>query len=445
MPQDVPLFELEGDFPVQPPSKSFSRAKAAISRTESDDSLKPAPLKFSQPAPSNSSQPAPSNFSRPAYNFSRPRLRLSDSDNERGNDLERVTSPAEYTAGPKLPIHQPYMDRRLTNGSIPEVVNEEEEEGDDVDSFMSRTEEQEDSSDDDSAPPPVMRTAGSGPLRELSSFYNTNLDDARPGPGVGQGSATWIYKPYAESFRSTNLNSDASSIFTATTTSEDFTDGDDASSIAESAVTSHSSISDFAFDGQLGWNPRANPPSQAERERQRWTQPPVPAAGPIPQRATSRGANAPIPVSTEQQTSNNNSSSTLSAKSTELRTVPTHQTTTSATSSSSTPFSQRPLQSARPVPKLADNIVKRTSFDQQSLRITPDRRSDSMSSGSASVSSTEWQGSDFDTSGLSPEKIKKLKKKGINPALYAEMQQARKGQGKGKRWVSPLTGNTFLS
>jgi len=68
-----------------------------------------------------------------------------------------------------------------------------------------------------------------------------------------------------------------------------------------------------------------------------------------------------------------------------------------------------------------------------------------MSSGSASVSSTEWQGSDFDTSGLSPEKIKKLKKKGINPALYAEMQQARKGQGKGKRWVSPLTGNTFLS
>jgi hypothetical protein len=33
----------------------------------------------------------------------------------------------------------------------------------------------------------------------------------------------------------------------------------------------------------------------------------------------------------------------------------------------------------------------------------------------------------------------RCRKKGINPALYAEMRAARKG-----RWMSPLAGNTFL-
>jgi len=461
--QQIPVFELEGDFPIRPPSKSFSRTKAAP-RTESSDSLKPAPLNFSRPA---------------ALNFSRPRRQPSDNANERDNEPQPVTSPTEYTAGPRFPIHQPYIERSVTNETIPESVDEEEEEqeGDDVDSFIGRTEENQESSGDDAAPPPVVRTStlGSGSVsgtdsasassRELSSFYTANSQ--RPVSNSSQSGATWIYKPYAESFNSSNLNfnSDASSIFTTTTTSEDFTDGGDASSIAESAITSHSSISDFAFDGRMGWNPRANPPpSQADQERQRWVQPqsqpqlpaPLQVPGPGPQRAISRGANAPIPVATEPPNSSNSnsnhSSSTLSARSTtDLQPSTTHQTTnsgisaTSATSgTSSTPSSQRGLQSARPVPRIADNIVKRTSFDQQSLRITPER-SNSSASTSGSISSTEWQGSDFDISGLSPEKIAKLKKKGINPALYAEMKQARKGQGKGKRWVSPLTGNTFLS
>lgn len=52
-----------------------------------------------------------------------------------------------------------------------------------------------------------------------------------------------------------------------------------------------------------------------------------------------------------------------------------------------------------------------------------------------------WRGSDFDTSGLSVKKVQKLRKKGVNPALYAEMKAARKGKN---RWVGSLTGNSFL-
>lgn len=59
-----------------------------------------------------------------------------------------------------------------------------------------------------------------------------------------------------------------------------------------------------------------------------------------------------------------------------------------------------------------------------------------------SESSNEWTSSEVDTSGLSVEKIHKLKKKGINPALYVEMQNARKGKSK---WISPLQGNSFIS
>ena len=53
----------------------------------------------------------------------------------------------------------------------------------------------------------------------------------------------------------------------------------------------------------------------------------------------------------------------------------------------------------------------------------------------------KWSSSSYDTSGLSPAEIRKLQKKGINPALYAEMKAARKGKGK---WVGPLVGNTFI-
>ncbi|KAF1921929.1 hypothetical protein BDU57DRAFT_66984 [Ampelomyces quisqualis] len=58
---------------------------------------------------------------------------------------------------------------------------------------------------------------------------------------------------------------------------------------------------------------------------------------------------------------------------------------------------------------------------------------------SQSSSSSEWSASNFDISALSEAEIKKCKKQGINPALFAEMKAARKG-----KWASPIAGNTFL-
>ncbi|KAJ8612411.1 hypothetical protein MRB53_037452 [Persea americana] len=53
-----------------------------------------------------------------------------------------------------------------------------------------------------------------------------------------------------------------------------------------------------------------------------------------------------------------------------------------------------------------------------------------------------WKSSNYDVSNLTEAELKKLKKKGINPALYAEMKAARKGKGS---WINPLAGNTYLS
>ncbi|KAF2737318.1 hypothetical protein EJ04DRAFT_125626 [Polyplosphaeria fusca] len=50
-----------------------------------------------------------------------------------------------------------------------------------------------------------------------------------------------------------------------------------------------------------------------------------------------------------------------------------------------------------------------------------------------------WTSSSYDVSGLSKAHLDKCKKKGINPALYAEMKAARRG-----KWTSPIGGNTFL-
>ncbi|KAH7094735.1 hypothetical protein FB567DRAFT_11916 [Paraphoma chrysanthemicola] len=58
---------------------------------------------------------------------------------------------------------------------------------------------------------------------------------------------------------------------------------------------------------------------------------------------------------------------------------------------------------------------------------------------SRSGSSSEWSASSFDITSLTESEIKKCKKKGINPSLYAEMKAARKG-----KWTSPIAGNTFL-
>jgi len=95
--------------------------------------------------------------------------------------------------------------------------------------------------------------------------------------------------------------------------------------------------------------------------------------------------------------------------------------------------------------------IKRTSFDQVS-RSNSSNSIMTISSGHPSVfgstsgvtshtsqSNSEWKASDYDTSGLSQAKLKKCKKKGINPSLYAEMKAARKG-----KFISPIGGNSFI-
>ncbi|RMY60385.1 hypothetical protein D0863_11622 [Hortaea werneckii] len=156
------------------------------------------------------------------------------------------------------------------------------------------------------------------------------------------------------------------------------------------------------------------------------------------------------------------------------------------------PQQQQHLQPHPPNPPSSPQIMKRTSVDQQSERMStsstrtrdwedtashhtvsiydgetghhshpyqpsssldgggepPHSRKDSTtttntadSHGSSTNNSNRWTSSDFSTHGLSEQEIKKLKKKGINPSLYAEMKAARKGKGK---WVGPLVGNTFI-
>ncbi|KAF2117708.1 hypothetical protein BDV96DRAFT_400495 [Lophiotrema nucula] len=56
-----------------------------------------------------------------------------------------------------------------------------------------------------------------------------------------------------------------------------------------------------------------------------------------------------------------------------------------------------------------------------------------------SLDPKDWKSSNYDVSNLTEAELKKCKKKGINPALFAEMKAARKG-----KWASPIGGNTFL-
>jgi hypothetical protein len=102
---------------------------------------------------------------------------------------------------------------------------------------------------------------------------------------------------------------------------------------------------------------------------------------------------------------------------------------------------------------LPDRLVieRKVSFDRTSHRSSLIASKESVpleepsSSGlfnndrSQSGSSSEWSASNFDMSTLSEAEIKKCKKKGINPSLFAEMKAARKG-----KWTSPIAGNTFL-
>lgn len=127
------------------------------------------------------------------------------------------------------------------------------------------------------------------------------------------------------------------------------------------------------------------------------------------------------------------------------------------------------------VPETAPRIVKRTSFDQMSERMSicsmnsTTRTASNGGSGNgngngggktagwegitsrhttsengdqqSTTGVSEWKSSEFEISSLGEKKLAKLRKKGINPQLYMEMKAARGGKGK---LVGPLVGNTYI-
>ncbi|KAH0370693.1 hypothetical protein KCU65_g2428, partial [Aureobasidium melanogenum] len=305
------------------------------------------------------------------------------------------------------------------------------------------------SSFDEAAPPPIstrrhhllhMDTESSGRTKSSDQTKNSRVDSVvDPSPGVPPRSVArketpaepgapnvLIYKPYLDyassqgsgSVRTSNDQNESNSA-----------SGSDSNWRYSSASSETSSVADFAFDGQLGWNPRNNAASGKEANRQqRWS---APLTNPL-KLVTSRSKGkekqqTPMPTMQEQPSRQGSESSSQNALS-------------PASSRASTGTGSSTSSRAPTIPARVPRIIKRTSIDQMSEHVNP-WQGETMSD-RGSVSSNEWTSSEVDTSGLSVEKIHKLKKKGINPALYVEMQNARKGKNK---WVSPLQGNSFIS
>lgn len=113
---------------------------------------------------------------------------------------------------------------------------------------------------------------------------------------------------------------------------------------------------------------------------------------------------------------------------------------------SSTSTNRPDTGTARPL----KSILKHTSVTQTSERASSSDAGESTGShhtvsesGSSLVGKDgKWTSSDHDTSMLSEKEIKKLEKKGINPALYVEMKNAKK---KGGSCVGSLAGNAYVS
>lgn len=396
---DVPTNELEGDLPT--PSTTFS-----------ESSLRPRPLNFSRPRPLHS--PLPTSELQGV-------LRRQDS-----NESDLAAPPPivrTYASSVDLEdLHQTDIIRDSIDEAIPPPI---------------RT--HSNWTDSSYSPPPLATSA---------SHTATN-HAARATP--------WIYKPYVNSVSSQRDSVGSSSAATDesrdTAASDDTTRTDyvlreeepdtpflgiqhklyqgppsDALVVSNAPIdkgpSSKSSIASFAFDGRLGWDPRPQL-SSAEAERQRWAPQQHPSSG------TSGGSAA---TRSQSQIAATTARREDSAASSEQALLPTTTRVSTASSSGSSTGGAPP-----PIPARLPRIVKRMSVDQRSEHVNP-WQGESMSD-RGSVSSNEWASSDHDTSGLSIEKIHKLKKKGINPALYVEMQNARKGKSK---WISPLQGNSFL-
>lgn len=314
------------------------------------------------------------------------------------------------------------------------------------------------SSDDDAAPPPIRTHArhdAPNPIEDLAPVRDS-LDEAVPPPfrmprnvtgspgyeskkdglsGSDGDVRTWIYKPYAnrshdysssvassvdtdgnhDRFENEDTDSVGESESTEYTTATDHSVETGYNTTGDGATTPRDSMSDFEFPGRMGWIPPE--PSTMVSRQQRWSGTPRTTTSSSYSSGVHTGE-SPSPAHTGSIDSSNASSTwPLTKISSPLSTI------------------SESNKAAPPPPP----IVKRTSVSQRSEHVNP-WQGETMSD-RGSISSGEWSSSEQDTSGLSVEKIHKLKKKGINPALYMEMKNARKGKSK---WVNPLGGSSFL-
>ncbi|KAL1304810.1 hypothetical protein AAFC00_003738 [Neodothiora populina] len=324
---------------------------------------------------------------------------------------------------------------------------------------------------DEAVPPPIRMktaettTAAAAAAAKTSSPVSTyQHSDTRTSPS--QRSITspqsWIYRPYT-AYSETSASSIAQSDVTDESY-DDTVDSEAAYSLAEDQTTEKevynsetraSSMSDVTYNGQLGQIPSRHD-TIAKDKNQRWSGPrKLMTIETNESQSTQNSSNTSGPDDRQQQTrrkppwllSHGQATdregllkSRVKNKLTKRQPSATPSLSSSESSSgSSTNTISQSTTTAPPIPARVPRIIKRVSLDQISEHINP-RDGDGMSD-RGSGSSNEWISSEVDTSVLSVEKIHKLKKKGINPALYVEMQNARKGQNK---WINPLGGSAFL-
>jgi hypothetical protein len=161
---------------------------------------------------------------------------------------------------------------------------------------------------------------------------------------------------------------------------------------------------------------------------------------------TSRESNKSS-ISSSSNSSNNSSGDSGSSHS-------THTTSGSGSSSSRTTagpgqspsLSRTPTTEAHKSPLPLKSILKKTEVEITSESVTSEGSAESVrshhtiSESGSFNSAGKWSSSDYDTSCLSEKEIRKLEKKGINPALYVEMKATRSG----KKGFGALVGNSFV-
>jgi len=198
---------------------------------------------------------------------------------------------------------------------------------------------------------------------------------------------------------------------------------------------------------------------------------------PRPPIATNRSHEAPIPmhIPTDSTSTTRTTDSTVSAAARSSNGDPgSNRTSTNSSSQpsmdvdritsvpSNTPSTNRPLNNHstrtpfminRPMLSHQNSTASASTTNGppntlNSLSMVRPMRTNSTTSSGATSAMEAFKASNYDVSSLTESQIAKLKKKGIDPALYMEMQAAtggiRKDGKKRSKWTRALVGNTFI-